>query len=158
MVSDIVDLHWLFWYELMSGCNVEYIDESWYYSQNAYINTAIARTWWFSLQARVVDFYPRCNAPNGHGRVCRMMALRNAKCENWTVRKRESRIVWKYDLSILLNDPRKYQGFTLPPPLFFFLGGGGEGLISRFLFSTTEYSLHYHIQLLVLSSNLAYRR
>ena len=68
----------------MSECNVEYIDENGQDSQTAYVNTAT--TFLVILTSgSVVDFYPRCNAPFGPVWVCRMMALRNAKCENSTV-------------------------------------------------------------------------
>ena len=65
----------------MSGRNVDYIDENWQDSQNAYVNTAIAYLV-ILTSGSVVDFYPWCSAPNDTLWVCRMMALRNAKCEN----------------------------------------------------------------------------
>ena len=46
-----------------------------------YVNTAIAYLV-ILTSGSDVDFYPRCNSPNGPVRVCRMMALSNAKLEN----------------------------------------------------------------------------
>ena len=66
----------------MSGCNVEYIDENWQDSQNAFVNTAIAYLV-ILTSGLVVNFYPKCNAANGPVRVCSMMVLHNAKCKNY---------------------------------------------------------------------------
>ena len=82
----IVDLHWLLWYEWVDKMLNEWM-QCWTYQWKLarftgrilYVNTAIA----YLVMVRVVDFYPRCNVPNGPVRVCHMMALRNAKCENY---------------------------------------------------------------------------
>ena len=64
------------------------------YNHIRQITTLIFSTTWFHktlckhclvflTSGSVVDFYPRCNAPNDPVLVCCMMALHNAKCENF---------------------------------------------------------------------------
>ena len=56
---------------MMNGYNVEYIDRNyWQDSQNAYVNTAILYLV-ILTSGLIVDFYPRCSAPNGPVRIIR---------------------------------------------------------------------------------------
>ena len=81
MVSAIVDLHCLFWYEWVDAM-LNILIKNWQDPQNAYLNTAIAYLV-ILTSGSVVDYYPRCNVPNDAVWVCRMMALLKAKCENF---------------------------------------------------------------------------